>query len=254
MPYKVLLNQKIEQSKLSIKEIAKRCNEYGVKITAAYISTLKNNEDKIPSDQVSKALAHALNIDERLLIIEAYIDKAPKEFVSFINTIRAIIVQSVSMMFEKAFDKDTLKVVIDNLNTLPIAEFVLQMKDYPLDGFTKSKDYIKSEGTLDKDNFHFLAELKEPLSFNVDDNAMFPLMSKGSKATIEAMNLSDYKNGDILYIMKDKKGIFRKCYFVDVSRAIINLIPLNQDYEMQTVNMNEITILGKVKRLITSFE
>jgi len=81
MAYTALLNKLIENSGLTVKEIAERCTESGTKITAAYISTLRNSTDnRAPSSEVSKALAKVCGAkNENVLVIEAYLDTAPAE-------------------------------------------------------------------------------------------------------------------------------------------------------------------------------
>jgi SOS-response transcriptional repressor LexA len=141
-----------------------------------------------------------------------------------------------------------------NLKDLPIAKFIMQMTDLNLIDMSKFDDVMKMQSTIDENKMQLIAELKEPPAFDVTDHSMFPVMPKGSKATIEFLDIKDYKNGDIIYFTKDKKAMFRKCYFNDEDRTMMNLIALNQNYEMLTVNIKDITIMGKVKRLIVSFE
>ena len=96
MPYTKLLNRLIDDSGYSIKEIAERCTENGVKVTPAYISTLRNDtNNRTPSDNMSRALAKACNAkSEDILVVEAYVDNAPKEFAGLINLIRQTMVTS----------------------------------------------------------------------------------------------------------------------------------------------------------------
>jgi hypothetical protein len=88
MNYKELLNKLIKESGLSNKEIVAKCEKYGEKITPNYLSVLKNQDDKIPSDNLSIALAKACNARyEDILLIQGYLDRAPKVIIDFLEMI-----------------------------------------------------------------------------------------------------------------------------------------------------------------------
>ena len=78
MNYKEQLNRLISESGLTIKDIVKRCEEFGEKVTTNYISVLKNQDGKIPSDNLSIALAKACNSQyEEILLVQGFLDRAP---------------------------------------------------------------------------------------------------------------------------------------------------------------------------------
>lgn len=86
MNYRELLNKLIKESGFSNKEIVAKCAEYGEKITPNYLSVIKNNDDKIPSDNLSIALAKACNSPhENILLIQGYLDRAPDVIINFLN-------------------------------------------------------------------------------------------------------------------------------------------------------------------------
>ena len=88
MNYTDLLNKIIKESKMSNIEIVRKCEENGEKITPNYLSILRNTKGRIPSENVSKALAKACNAEkEDILIVQAYIDKAPKKILHFIEKV-----------------------------------------------------------------------------------------------------------------------------------------------------------------------
>ena len=65
MPYAKLLNQLIEESGMTAKDVAQKCADHGVSITPSYLSMLRNGAGKrMPSDEVSRAIAKALGKDE----------------------------------------------------------------------------------------------------------------------------------------------------------------------------------------------
>lgn len=88
MNYTEMLNKIVKESKMSNIDIVKKCEEMGEKITPNYLSILRNTNGRIPSENVSKALAKACNAKkEDILIVQAYIDKAPKKIMSFIEKV-----------------------------------------------------------------------------------------------------------------------------------------------------------------------
>lgn len=88
MNYTDMLNKIIQRSGLKGVDIVKKCEEKGIKFTPNYLSVLRNTPGKIPSDEVSKAIAEACNEEySDILIIQAYLDKAPDRILDFIQNI-----------------------------------------------------------------------------------------------------------------------------------------------------------------------
>lgn len=86
MNYTELLNKLINESGLQQKEILIKCKEMGAEITQSYVSNLKTINGKTASEKISKILAKACNAKyEDILTVQAYIDKAPKPILDFLN-------------------------------------------------------------------------------------------------------------------------------------------------------------------------
>lgn len=256
MPYAKLLNNLIDSSKLSIKEIVTGCKEHGVNITASYVSMLRNpDNNKIPSDEVSRALAKACEAEyEESLVIEGYIDKAPKEFKEFLDEYREILVQSIMLLFSNPINNNDMNTFFDNIRELPIADLILQSKKLTSKiDFEKVADSINVNMTISDDMSKTLIELREPEGFLIEDDSMFPIIRSGSKVNPLALPLNDYKDGDILLVVAkgSKKPTCRKCLFPDASREKITLMAYDQHIQTDTYSINEVKILGKVKRVIT---
>ncbi|MCK9330104.1 MAG: S24 family peptidase [Candidatus Cloacimonetes bacterium] len=256
MPYAKLLNNLIESSKLSVKEIVARCKEHGVNITASYISMLRNpDNNKIPSDEVSRALAKACEAEyEESLVIEGYIDKAPKEFKEFLDEYREILIQSLLILFSNQITKSDMKMLAERMKELPISDLILQSKTLTSGvDFEKAADSINVNMSITDDMSKTFIELKEPEGFIIEDDSMFPIIRSGSKVNPLALPLNDYKDGDILLVVVkgSKKPICRKCMFPDSSREKITLMAYNQKIQTETYRIDEVKILGKVKRIIT---
>lgn len=80
MRYSELLSKYIEQSGMTMADIAKKINDMGVKIERSYISMLKNNKTKNPaSEEINIAIAEVTGGDKEQLLMAAYLDKAPEK-------------------------------------------------------------------------------------------------------------------------------------------------------------------------------
>ena len=102
MTYPKLLNKLIEESGLSNKEILEQCEKHGMKITPNYLSVLKNNDTKIASDELSRVLAKICGAEsEELLVVQAYLDKAPKIIIDCLNTIFETGKKTMEIAFEQ---------------------------------------------------------------------------------------------------------------------------------------------------------
>ena len=258
MPYSKLLSNLIESKNLSIKEVAIKCKEYGVNITASYISMIKNSDNKkIPSDEVSRALAKACEAENiETLVIEAYIDKAPIEFRGFLEEYRQIIIQSILMFYTNKVTNEEMQEVIKKMKEMPMAEFILQSTNLSQQfDFDKQAGSFNAKIEMTDDIKKTLLELKEPEGFIIDDNSMYPIIIAGSKVNPQFLPINEYRNGDILLIVikGSKKPVCRKCLF-DETRTKITLMAYDQKIETESYNVKDIAILGKVKRIITELE
>lgn len=240
MPYAKLLAQEIEASKLSIKEVAEKCEEHGVKITASYVSMIKNsNNEKIPSDDVSRALANVLGVNENLFVIEAYIDKAPQKIIYFLEAFKNYTTATMGQVFKEKVSKDILDLMIKSMAELSLSEFIIESESYFQEANANVTEIIEN--------------LQVP-TISVEDNSMYPLINKGDKINIELLAISDYKETDILCLKKSgqEEILVRRHIFANSSRSKITLIPLNPDYPIETVLVKDISILGRIKDIIRS--
>lgn len=85
-----MLNEIVAKTSYSQEEIANKCTELGVPISKSYMNKLLNNKLSAPKEEISRAIAKVCNADERLLVMEGYIDKAPKEVSEAFNSLRNI--------------------------------------------------------------------------------------------------------------------------------------------------------------------
>lgn len=133
MTYNTLLNDLIEHSGKMIKEIAQECTEkYGVNLTNLYLSNLKTNPGRIASDDISRAIAKACGAEyEDILVVQAYIDKAPAIIREFMEGMQAMSSTGYDIMELYPGDKsDPMYQAFMNqmleMKKQPLAEFICQ--------------------------------------------------------------------------------------------------------------------------------
>ncbi|HYE09865.1 MAG TPA: XRE family transcriptional regulator [Patescibacteria group bacterium] len=247
MSYKDTLFNAIEKSKLSLNEIAKRCKEYGVSITYSYISQLRSGKIPAPSNDVSKALAKVCDIDENILIIEAYLDKAPEIIQEFIKKVRYLENANFKNILngDAPSDPDDIEWQIDifksYLDKQPLSEYIIEYIK------RDDKDIINKE-LKEFDNLSDNDPDPDFISYiSINDDAMEPIIQKDSMILLS--DERNYVSGDILaYNIKASDEILIRKYLLNDDK--ITFIPINNKHEIKTYNVDDVFIIGKVKSII----
>lgn len=259
MPYTKLLNQLIDASGLSAKEIAERCTELGQRITASYISILRKPENaRIPSDDMSRVLAKVLGAEhQELLVIEAYIDKAPPEFSGVLYFLKKAVALSIMSNFVNAVGQDEMNLLIERYNEMPMASIVIAYQEMMGSETTEKLPgpaNFLSETT--EDEYSVDVHMSAASGFLVPDDSMFPTLPKDSRVTIETKQMEEYQDGDILcFILKGEKEIqYRKVGFLDDEHTQMAMFPLNDKYKTKTYSIDKISVLGKVNRVVVGLK
>lgn len=256
MPYTKLLRKLLAESDYTSKYIVEECKKRGQKIDKSYFSKLINGKQPPPSEEVSKVLSKIFNVDERLLVIEGYLDKAPKEIVDAFNSIRMMGVYTTLNFFEGSLEEKMLKEAKKELEKMPISEFIIglidneekifsateQFFDKNINGLTEIEDINNVEDILD--NF----KLNEPVGLEINDNTMFPIIQLGSQVMLKYQ--PTYETGDILAVKVNGNNDFviRYTFFNDNK---VTLKAVDKKIPVEIYNINDIVILGKVDKVIT---
>lgn len=256
MAYTQLLNSIIEKSGLTVKDIAEKCVELGVDVTPAYISTLRNDKNnRTPSDKVSRALAEACNCKHKnILVVEAYLQNAPKEFNAILEMLRGFIITSGMSMIENKLTTQEIKEADEILKTFPMAELICDLSEEKI-----LKTIKKGYGSFNIKASKQFDELKirqevTPIGLPITDNGMLPLIKANDLVTIETLSLDEYKTGDIVYCFKNgekKKAVARK---IIIHNNQITLLPINNEYAPETLSLNDIVIMGKIIKVISKIQ
>lgn len=246
MAYSKVLRNAIAGTEYTQKEIAEKCTEMGIKMNKSQINRLVNGTAKPSNIEISKVLAKICGIDERLLILEDYFDKAPKEIVEVFYTFKYLIFLATNSAFENHIPKNALETLKEEIEKQPLSDFVINLLD---NGKVHINNHMHGIKIISEDNQMVLNT--GIIGFNVKDDAMSPLLPKGSKVTLESMN--NYSNGDIvlLKLNNNEDCLIRRMF--DFGSHMI-LIADNKKFEQKTVKKKDITILGKVNNLITKVQ
>lgn len=232
----------MKEKNLTGTEIIERCKEYGVEISESYFSRIKNNKKNPPSEDVSRAIAKACGVDERLLVIEGYIDKSPREIQKAFTYIDFMSKAATSKML-KLIKKGDIKKLEEYLENLPVSDTIIDI----LDGKEKYIDFLENNYTFERigNGFGLSMLLKEPFGFDVEDNSMFPIIQKGDKVGIELIN--HYISTDILLVQYKKHKYIR---YIQKINNTIKLVPICKTYKEIICNKEDVLILGRINNII----
>lgn len=245
MPYYKLLRNIILSKDLTGSEVLRRCEKEGVHINKTYFSKIINNKVPPPTEEISQAIAKACDVDEKILIIEGYIDKAPKEILQVLYNIR-FMVHSAAINFVKIYKKDFVEEIKKFLENEPMYEIILEM----INGLPDEIN-CKNGNLIFKDNQNnFSLQLQQPVGFNINDNALNPLIKQGDKVTLEIRN--KYNNSEIVaYKLKNNKEIKIRLLSIANDTYIFSALPPNNtSYKTEMYNRKDVIILGKVDNVI----
>lgn len=130
MNYKEMLNRTIKKSGLKNIELLEKLKEKGVEITPNYLSVLRNSDNKIASEEVSKAIAEVCGAPSSLLVIQGELDRcndALKTYIEFtLGTIRGTVETLLSFMPE-----ELKEAAMERYKTWEDADFICDVVENP---------------------------------------------------------------------------------------------------------------------------
>ena len=205
MSYNKQLNLIIENSGKSFKEIAIECRKEGVEVTQSYIGILKNNADRIPSEEVSKAIAKVCGANPEMLIIEGGFDKAPKAIKDKMEIIRTCYKE----LMKKHLNEAEQKIINEKIDDIPYSEM--------LDGFILATQFSLKNITREELNQY----TEKVTKYEILNDNLFPLIPKGCKVELIPIPLNRYKKGDILAYRKEDKTEYKEIITVNENEVIL---------------------------------
>lgn len=232
--YAELLDRLIQESGLTAKEISDKCKEQGVDITPSYISLLRNKDkNRIPSNDVSTALAKALGINADYLVLEGYMDSAPEILQS---TLKRMYNSIVTLGFIASQLPVSQEQIDEYVEKQPIAEIIISLND-------------NMASILSCNSISDVMSSLEPIQSThpllaASDDAMSPIINKGDKINIDGMNT--IANGDMvaISIAGDVQSVL--CRKLQKRSDEILLLAYNREYETMAYDTDTIQILGTI--------
>lgn len=246
MPYNKLLRNIIASSNLTSSEIIKKCKkDYNVTITEGHFSKILNNHRKPPKEEISRAIAKVCGVDERLLVLEGYIDKAPKEILEALKIIQYLINTSTLVMSSNLRDLNTeqLEKMRKRLENEPISDTLLLI----IDDKSNTNDLLKSNLNFSQTLLGTSIDIKIPEGIPIKDNGMAPIIESGNRVILDVKN--SYNTSDIVVYKTNKQNTIKARILTKIN-STFDMIALNKAYSQEIYNQDEITIIGKVSQVI----
>lgn len=238
MPYAKLLNNLIEESGITAKDVAQKCADCGVSITPSYLSMLRNGAGKrMPSDEVSRAIAKALGKDENLLVVERALDEAPEPITKALQYILRISTAAVFGLTGNDLTPEMQALMDEQIRKMPLSESVLQLAQQTnLPQFDKDT-FGATMQTADGSTTMNVTAAPE---FVIDTDAMQPIIGKGDRVRLQAEQ--QYKAGDIVAFHRD--GM--ECRRLEIVENHGVLVSFERGFESLTYDPKKQQILGRV--------
>lgn len=85
MRYSSILQKAIDNADLSLAQISRRLEIYGLRTNKAHLSKLQNGKLPPAGDKLNDALANVLKVNSVELKAAAYIEKLPKEVLGYLR-------------------------------------------------------------------------------------------------------------------------------------------------------------------------
>lgn len=246
MTYAEMLSDIIKKSELSLRQIAKRCEDLNLKITPSYISQLKNGKLPPPSEEVSLILAKACGSDRQAhLVFQGYMEKAPamvKEYMLASSNLNKVMLESLC----KATNKDFTKEMENYIKELDVLAALELSSKYVHSDDPEHRNNLVREICLNCGNAVEADADGEIINFFLADNAMSPYIPIHAFIYIMPTKVDLLKDRDIIAFYPDNRRIptLRRIFFI---KDKILLIPDEKSHDTYFFEvMNEIDYIGKV--------
>lgn len=240
MSYRQLLSQMIEQSGLSLREIARRCNEKGQKIDASYISKLQTGKQITASEEINRTIAEVCGGNTDQLIWDGYMEKAPSIIRDYVNATLPSLKETMNMVFPLMFPAEQANMLSQHIGNMSPVELIKVVNEQsgPIIG-NISDNYKLTEIDGEKVDI----DLRQTIGIPMMDASMEMLIPCGAIMKLEPINGLP-KNGSIIVYKKTNSIYVRRWY---LKGNEIFLMPANSNYEPTIEKLEELQILGKVK-------
>ncbi|WP_424475036.1 XRE family transcriptional regulator [Oceanobacillus kimchii] len=236
MNYFEMLNEMIEESKLTLKEIAFKCEDYGVKVNPSYISKLKSGKQPPASDEINSAIVKACGFEEEVdnILFEAYKEKAPTFVKEFLQEMIDFFRITTKAVMNSSFPDDFKELMESQLE---------QMSDYEI--IINSISSFKG-----LNNFNEVVPVNSNIEYKLvmTDDSMEPKIPKGASVYYKITN--DIENGDIVVIVENGNYYIRR--YVAINNEIV-MLPEKKSFKVKEFEEDKDIILAKVTSISIEF-
>ncbi|MEG0692292.1 MAG: S24 family peptidase [Oscillospiraceae bacterium] len=232
MKYAELLDKLIQESGLTAKDISDKCREQGIEVTPSYISLLRNKEkNRIPSNEVSTALAIALGKNENYLLLEGYMDSAPEILKYTVKAMYKNIVTMGIMALQIPVNQEQINEMVEQQ---PMAEIIISINE----------NMNVDQNINDLNDMMSSMEALPSMLLPARDDAMSPTICKGDEVSIERQEA--YASGDMVAVATDMDMESVICRKMHQLNDEVLLLPYNSKVEAMRYDPNTMQILGKI--------
>ncbi|HPO04158.1 MAG TPA: S24 family peptidase [Bacillota bacterium] len=246
MTYAKMLDDIIKKSDLSLRQIAKHCEDLNLKITPSYISQLKNGKLPPPSEEVSLILAKVCGSDKQAhLVFQGYMEKAPsmiKEYMLASSTLNKVMLESLCKAANKAFTKE-MEDYIKELDVLAALEL---SSEYVSTDDPQYRNNLVREICLSCGDAVEADSKGEMINLFLADSSMSPYIPVHAYIYIIPTREELLKDRDIIAFYPDNRRVptLRRIYFI---KGKILLIPDEKSHETYFFDdITDIEYIGKV--------
>ena len=249
MSYGKLLYREMLSKNINTMQLAEKLGK-----SHTYISRIINGKVKPPTEKVNNEIAKILDIDVRILNIEGYYDKAPKEIKDFLKSVVLATTNSAIAMYKANTESfKNLEIGINEemleeaLKKEPVSAIIMDFIDNSDLYFEKSEEIGKlfqmNEYDKETGNITGTVVFENPFTSIITDNGMAPEIPINSRVKTEMQE--KYSNGDIV-CLNGKDGIIIREY-VECNNYVF-LIARNKEFEPKQIAKEDIKkiIMGKV--------
>lgn len=246
MSYSILLRKIMVEANITQKQLLEELTKLGMKRDKAYLSRLMNGKESPPSEELSRNISRICGVDERLLVIEGYIDKAPKEIIDMLKSVKfmgTIASMNFLNLYDKSFLKSIEKEIDKEINKNPLSDIVVTL----IDDKEKFSNFINEDFFYEKLNEEnsFSITLKSPQGIDITDDSMLPLIQKGDKVLFSIEN--NYRSNDILLLKYQDSIMARYVYKINNT---LKLVACNRKYNEIICTPDEVIILGRISEIM----
>ena len=238
MSYSKVLKNMVADANITQNSLSEKCKELNAPISRGQLNKILGGKAPAPEEKVSRAIAKICNADERELVLEGYLDKAPKEFIDFLNVLQDTFMKVGLDFIENEISNEDIEIIREMYRKETKAEVIINLLD-----MDKEIKVDKEKVTVNRKDNSIELLYENTHYIKMEDDSMQDKIPKGSKIKLKLKE--KYKNGDIVLVKvrDDKKPIVRVVFFIGRD---ICLYALNKKYTSLYLKNGEYQIISSV--------